>query len=343
MKRIVCLFLMTILLASAIGCGGGSQNDKFYTEADPIQVMDGAGRKVSFPKPVNTVATTWGGTIDPYLFALGVQDRLVATNAKNDFHQMLVPDMAAMKSVGRWAVDKEALASVSPELFIHGLGGLDQLKTVNKLGVRGIVLNMNTFDDVKYNITMLGAVFGVEERAAAVNAYCDGVLSLIEARISQLPEEKKVTVVVLGEQVGYVASDIYDTIEEMVRFAGGKSVVPEDIATKTEYTNVGLETIFKWNADFMFLQSNWGEMTDEQILTDPAWANLTSVRNGHVYALPTVVDSWGTATPSCCLGALFMSMQMYPELYKDVDYEQVVLDFYRNVYGLETTREQIGF
>lgn len=344
MKRVLCVLItLCITMAVMLGCTADNKNDKFYNEADPIQVVDGAGRNVSFPEPVKTVATTWGGTIDPYLFALGVQDRLVATNATNEFHQMLVPDMASMKSIGRWALDKEALASVSPELYIHGLGGLEHLKTANKFGVRGIVLSLNTFDDVKNNITVLGKVFGVEERAKAVNAYCDGILDLIDSRVSQLPEEKKVTVVVLGEEVGYVASDVYNTMEEMIRFAGGKSVVPEDIATKTDYTDVGLETIFKWNADFMFLQSNWGEMTDEQILADPAWANLASVQNGHVYALPSVVDSWGTATPSCFLGALFMSMQMYPELYQDVDYEQVVLEFYWNVYGLETTRDQMGF
>ena len=343
MKRILAGILLVVAVLGLAACGSSSNNDKFYKESDPIQVVDGAGRHVSFKEPVRTVATTWGGTCDPYLFALGVQDRLVATNSTNDFHRMFIPDLDSMKSVGRWALDKEALAAVSPDLFIHGLGGLEHLKTANKVGIRGIVLSLNTFDDVKRNITMLGTVFGMEDRAEHVRAYCDEFLATIQERVSNVPEAERFTVVVLGEETGTVASDLYDTIEEMVRYAGGISVVPEDIRTKTEFTNVGLETIFKWDSEFIFLQSNWGELTDEMILADPTWANLTSVKNGHVYALPSLADSWATATPSCYLGTLYMSMQMYPELYADIDYEQTVLDFYKEVYGLETTREELGF
>ena len=71
--------------------------------------------------------------------------------------------------------------------------------------------------------------------------------------------------------------------------------------------------------------------------------NLSSVKNGHVYAIPSLADSWAIATPSCYLGVLYMSMQMYPELYSDIDYEQTVLDFYREVYDLDTTRDVLGF
>lgn len=343
MKRLISLSLALMLIVCLAACGSSSNNDKFYKESDPIQVIDGAGRHVSFSSPVETVATSWGGTCDPYLFALGVQDRLVATNAKNDFHRLMIQNMDSMKSVGRWALDKEALAAISPDLFIHGLGGVENINNANKVGVRGIALSMNHFEDVRNNIRILGKVFGVEDRADHVNLYCENILSLVDERVNTIPEEQRVTVVVLGEEVGTVASDIYNTMEEMVQHAGGISVVPEDIATKTDYTNVGLETIFKWDADFIFLQSNWGELTDEQILSDPAWANLTSVKNGHVYAFPSLADSWATATPSCYLGVLYMSMQMYPELYTDIDYEQFVLDFYKEVYDLETTRDVLGF
>ena len=343
MKRLVSLSLALMLLVCLAACGSNSNNDKFYKDSDPIQVTDGAGRHVSFPSPVETVATSWGGTCDPYLFALGVQDRLVATNATNDFHHLLIQDMDSMKSVGRWALDKEALAAISPDLYIHGLGGLDNIKNANKVGVRGIALSLNTFDDVNNNILLLGHVFGVDDRAEYVVEKCEDVLKIVDERVNTVPQDQRVTVVVLGEETGTVATDIFNTMEEMVRHAGGVSVVPADLSTKTEFANVGLETIFKWDADYVFLQGSWGELTDAQILSDPTWANLTSVKNGHVYTIPSLVDSWSTATPSCYLGMLYMSMQMYPDLYSDIDYEQVVLDFYREVYGLETTRDNLGF
>ena len=81
MKRFLALILSLLMLFSLAACGTTSQDDKFYNENDPIQIVDGAGRKVSFTEPVKTIATSWGGTCDSYIFALGIQDRLVATNS----------------------------------------------------------------------------------------------------------------------------------------------------------------------------------------------------------------------------------------------------------------------
>lgn len=344
MKRMISRLLAVVLcfamVLSLAACGGVS-DDKFYKENDPIQVTDGAGRKVSFEKPAETIATSWGGTVDPYLFALGLGDKLVATNASNDFHKLFV-DLESMKSVGRWALDKEALAEISPDLFIHSMGCADYLKDANKVGVRSIGLGLNKFEDIENNLTMLGKVFGVEERAAEVIAECNRIKELVDSRVSSVSESDKPTVVVLAEETGSVASDIHDTIEVMISGAGGISVVPEDIAMKTEITNVGLEKIFGWNPDFVFLQSYYCELTVDGIMADPTWKSMTSVQNSHVYAIPSDLDSWSSATPSCYLGMLYMSMQMYPDLYKDIDFSTEVINFYKAAYGVELTYEQLG-
>ena len=332
-----------MLMLSVSACGDSSSNDKLFNKNDPIQITDAAGRQVSFPEPAMTVATTWGGSVDPYLFALGVTDRIVATNASNDFHKILIPDLENMKSVGRWTVDKEALADLSPDVFIHGMAGIEFLNDANEVGIRSIGLNFNTFEDIQSSIILLGQVFGVEDRATYVNEYCNSIKDIIESHIATVPENEKPTVLVMGEEAGTVQSDIYNTIEAMVKMAGGVSSVPEDITQNDDFTNVGLETIFDWNPDFLFLESYYSELSVDGILSDPTWAAMTSVQNEHVYALPCMVDCWSQASPSCYLGALFISMQLYPDAYSDVDFESVVIDFYHNVYGIDVTREQMGF
>ncbi len=343
MKKIIALILAAMMIIiSMSACDSTTKDDKFYNENDPIQIVDGAGRKVSFTEPVKTVATSWGGTCGPYIFALGVQDRLVATNAKNDFHKLMIPNMDSMKSVGRWALDKEALADLSPDLFIHGVGGLDQFNNANKVGVRALALGLNSFEDISNSITMLGKVFGVEERAERVNACTAEILNLVAEKTAGLTEDQKLTVVVLGEEAGTVGCDLYNAVEEMVVLAGGISVVPEDIAKKTELTNVGLETIFKWNADSIFLTNYFTELTVDGIMSDSSWASLNAVKNNRVYAIPCELDSWSNATPSACLAVLYMSMELYPELYEDIDFEGIVIQFYKDVYDIEVTREVIG-
>lgn len=338
--RLLTVILCFAMVMSLVACGDIS-DDKFLNESDSIQIVDGAGRRVSFKEPAQTIATSWGGTVDPYLFALGLGDKLVATNASNDFHKLFVA-LEDMKSVGRWVLDKEALAEISPDLFIHSMGCTDYLKDANRVGVRSVGLGLNKFEDIEKNLTMLGKIFGVEQRAAEVIAECNRIKTLVETRVSNVKESERPTVVVLAEETGSVASDIHDTIEVMISGAGGISVVPEDIAMKTEITNVGLEKIFEWNPDYVFLQSYYCELSVEGIMSDSTWKSTKSVQHGNVYAIPSDLDSWSSATPSCYLGMLYMSMQMYPELYKDIDFSTEVINFYKAAYGVELTYEQLG-
>ena len=342
MKKSVCLILvLCIALAMMAGCGSSGKNDRFYSDRDPIIVTDGSGRKVSFPEPAKTVATSWGGGVDMYLYALGVGDRIVATNSKHNIDRLFFnPD--DMLKVGRWTLDKEALADLQPDVYLHGSYATEQIEGANAVKVRAYGMGFHSFDDISKNLTDLGAVFGVEDRAAHVVDYCGSLLKLVQDRVASIPESERPTVIILGEKTGELAADIYDTIDTMIETAGGKSMTPSDLATKTETTIVGLEKIFEWNPDFVFLQDYYTELTVDEIMSSGTWAPMTSVKNGHVYAIPSEIDAWSKGNPSCYLGTLYISMQMYPELYTDIDLDELAVEFYHEVYGLDLTIEQIG-
>ena len=342
MKKFISLFIALILiLLASVGCTKTGKNDRFYNEKDPIQVVDGAGRKISFPAPAETVATSWGGGIDNYLFALGVVDRIAATNSHGYFEEKFF-NPENMTKVGKWALDKEALAEVSPDLYLHGYCNTDYIDGANKVGVRAYGMGFHTFEDIEKNLIDLGVLFGIEDRAQYVCGYCKGIRELIESRVKDIPEVERPTVLVLGEKTGELASDVFDTVDEMTELAGGISSTPEDLRLKTETTIVGLENIFKWNPDFIFLKDNRCELTVDGIMSDPTWQSMTSVKDGHVFAIPSTMDTWCNANPSCYLGALYMSMQMYPELYEDIVLENLVVDFYHEVYNIDLTIEEIG-
>lgn len=340
-KCIIILMAISILCSAFAGCGKISNNDKFYNEADPIVVTDGANRMVSFKNPVKTVATSWGGGVDNYIYALGVSDRLVATNSKHNLDRKFFnPD--DMPKVGRWALDNEALAEISPDLYLHGFMAIDYLNAANKVGIPAYGMGFNTFEDINKNLLDLGKIFGVEEQAQFVVDRCNEIMSMIDKRVSKIPDNQRPTVIILGSKEGELASDIFDTVEVMTARAGGISLTPEDVALNTETTIVGLEAIFKWNPDYIFIQDAYCESTVDDIMSDSTWASMKAVQNDNVYAIPCDLDAWCKATPSCCLGSLYMSIKMYPELYADVDFNQVVTDFYKDVYGLEITAEDIG-
>ncbi|MBQ6654191.1 MAG: ABC transporter substrate-binding protein [Erysipelotrichaceae bacterium] len=340
-KASYLIIAVCLVFTSLFGCSKTSKDDALFNENDPIIVVDGSGRRVSFAEPAKTVATSWGGGVDMYIYALGVGDRLVATNSKHNIDRLFFnPD--EMPKVGRWVLDKEALADIQPDVYLHGSYATDQITGANSVKVRAYGMGFHSFDDIAKNITDLGKIFGVEERAAYVNSYCENILKLVKDRVSSIPKDQYPTVIILGEQIGELAADIYDTIDIMIEMAGGKSMTPDELATKTETTVVGLEKIFEWNPDFIFLQDYYCELTVEDIMSSSTWAPMTSVKNNHVFAIPSEIDAWSKGNPSCYIGTLYISMQMYPDLYTDIDINKLAVEFYHEVYGLDLTLEQIG-
>lgn len=340
-KRILSV-LLSLLLVFVMILPAFAEDDALYNPDDPIQIEDGAGRKVSFPKAPETIATSWGGTVDPFFFAMELGSNLVATNAHNDFHKAIIGDMDDFPSVGRWNLDEEALAQLAPDVFFHAAAVPQYLEGANKVNVRAVGFGLNSFEGIFDNLRMLGTIFDRADRAEFVIGKCQEILDLVAAHTADLQEDQKFTVVMLGDGTGLLASDACNAVETMIDLAGGISLTPPEVVQSTSFVNVGVETIFSWDPDVLVIRDIFSGISAEDILNDPVCAPLTAVKNNHVFTLPGNIDCWYTATPSCVLGVLYMSMQMYPDLYQDIDFTAIALQFYRDAYSVELTAEDIG-
>ncbi|MBQ6454123.1 MAG: hypothetical protein IJJ14_07180, partial [Coriobacteriales bacterium] len=76
---------------------------------------------------------------------------------------------------------------------------------------------------------------------------------------------------------------------------------------------------------------------------DPAWANLKAVQNGHVYVVPSDLDSWEYPCVQSGLGTIWMISKMYPDLISDAELENYVNEFYDFVYGVHFTRDELNY
>ncbi len=336
--RLLAVVLCLAMVLSLAACGGVS-DDKFLNESDPIQITDGAGRKVSFPEPAKKVATNWGGTVNPYLFALGLSDSIVAQNSKNKgIIGAMLPNFDEIPSVGSWSLDTEALANVDADVYIHSIEATDALKGANKVGIRSIGIKTNGYEDIIFNLNMLGKVFGVEDRAKEVIEHYESVLKIVEDHTATLTDEQKKTVVILGGDAGTVCKTSFE-----IELAGGKNCADALGDKGTErWPEAGKETILEWNPDFIFAQNKYAVENTETIMNDSTWAATNAVKNKNVYDIPCPFESWININMSDCLAILYMSMQMYPELYTDVNFEEVVIDYYSFVYGLEVDMELLN-
>ena len=324
-----------------VACTAKETDDKFYNTEDKIQVVDCLDRKVSFNEPVKTIATSQGGAVDTYFHALQVSDRIVATNGHHKLDKMFFnPDN--MPQVGKWSLDKEALAKVKPDLYIGGINA-DDLRAANKIGVKAYGMAYNTFEYIEYNLKTLGTLFGVEERATFVVNYLKGLLDIVDERTKDLKEEDRPTAIMLSTAPGEISSKVDTMAETMMKRAGCVSVVPETYTKMPDKANVGIEQILKWNPDVIFFQDLDCELNSKILYSSDVWKNANAVTKHSVFDIPSSLDSWTKSDPACYLGILYMCKQVYPSLFEDIDIKERTIDFYKTIYGLDLTEEQIGF
>ena len=338
MKRLLSLLLCACLLTSVAcsnGDGGGVTGST---------VIDGSGAVLKIPanRDEITVASVYAVAV-PFIVALGLSDRVLAVNVKSRFWTDADANLAAAGSVGRGAVDLEALATAAPGVLIHRSGDTATVEAVTgKLGIPVLCITVEDFDDVVDTLTVMGAYFGREERAAQVCDWLRGKFEMIDAVVAGIPESERVTALLMGGEYGRVAGG--DMLQSwMIEKAGGICVAA-DVTNNRSWINIGVETVFGWNPDFIFCTSSTPlNYTVASLLSDPAWSAMTAVKNKAVHVVPAAIDTWDMPGISCALGTMYMLHRMYPRYFSANRLQQEIDEYYTFMFGKTFDSAYLGY
>ncbi len=329
LKRILCLVLAGSLLL-CFGCAAPAQPGK----PDAANTLtDAAGREIPIPenKESLTIASAYAVSV-PFLVALGLEDQVVAINCKSRFWTESIPALDAAGSVGRGVVDLEALASYAPSVLIHRANDPKTLEAVTPLGVEVICIQAETMEDVKAMLTLLGRYFGKEDRAAEVIGYVEKKYAYIDSIVAQIPEAERPTALLMGGEPGRIAGS--DMIQSwMIEKAGGICVAV-DVVNNSNWADVGVETVFSYNPEYLFLTSSTSlDYTAQELLEDPNWSAMTAIAQGHVWQVPSRLDCWDMPGVVSVLGTMWMLNKMHPEHFTTEQLQQEIDEYYRFFFG----------
>ena len=352
---IVVLLALTMLVVAFAGCNDSKQQSSGSAAAsasgpasasasasasapEPVTVTDGGGRTVTVNQPVETILTVYGSK---YMLALGLGEKMV-NSSSGKFEQAVCPSLANGVKFGSDQMNAETILQIKPDVFIHSSRATELLDTTTKMGVPSIGLYMETPDEVVGTLEMLGKALGVEDKANEVIAYYKKLMDTATKLTSGVADADKPTAILMGNTIGKVAhGGMLQSI--MIETAGGKNLA-KDVQGEGTWPVVGVEQIFEWNPDFIFIMNSTSRDYDaNSIMTDPAWANLKAVQAGHVYVVPSDIDSWEYPCVSSALGVLWMVNKMYPDKLSDADFEKYVNSFYKDLYNVTFTREQLNY
>ena len=340
-KKLICLLLALCTLLALPGCGS-KPADELPAGPNAHQVLDGAGRIVELPDdPASaTIASVYAVSV-PFLVALGLSDRTVAVNPKSKFWTN-ADEALSKSSVGRGTVDLEKLAEYAPTALIHRSNDPETVAAVENLGVDVVCITVEDMEDIEATLTMLGKYFGAEDRAEEVIGWLRGKFDKVAGIVETIPASERKTALLMGGELGRVAGD--DMLQSwMLAQAGGIPVADE--GADHNWINVGVETVFRWNPEYIFCTSSTGLDYDENdMLSDPAWNAVKAVQAGNVCTVPAKLDSWDIPGLSCCLGTMYMLYTMYPDYFSAEEFQAEIDDYYSFMFGGKTfSADELGY
>ena len=218
-------------------------------------------------------------SITEVLFALGAGDRLVGVTDACDYP----PDANSKSHVCSWFdPDMDRITALNADLVLGLTTAHSRLEPfLQANGIRLILLNPATVEDVLADMISLGSLLGVSEVAESLVKGLQRRLEKLTEQVQQIKTEARLTVsrvldidnrqlIVAGPK-----SFQYDVIKQ----AGGINVTT---AINEAYPTVSFQRFKTWDPDMIFLCG-----TDlsyiSRLQADPQWQLLTAVRNGKIH------------------------------------------------------------
>jgi len=280
----------------------------------------------------------------------------------------LSPLLRKLPAVAKYeeAVNLETIAKLNPDLIVirKGFGsmctaeyGTEQdiqknIKLIENLGFPTVVLygppcyKKPSVETIYKEITVLGDAFNKQEDAKSLNAYLKDTMEMVRKRTAGVTASKQPRVLFLGlspnARDSGGAGDVLgtDTIES--------SYLSDLIHAKNAFSELAgwkmmnTEQILTLNPDAIVLPTDWGYHPAEEIYTAPYYQNLQelgAVKNKKVSALPYMPYNTAKAL-EFPIEVMVTAKAAYPNLFKDVELSDWVLDFYKNVYHVNAEQAE---
>ncbi|SHH97446.1 substrate-binding protein [Sporobacter termitidis DSM 10068] len=312
-------------------------------------VQDLAGNDVTIPSELHKVAiTSWMGALGA--FALLGRIDMVSSMADTSRYAWLrhaYPQLTSLPDYGNFdKVNVEELVKSNPDIIISPNSAAETNKKMQSLNLPVYVdgITVKDSDDVMatWHSELMGIanLIGETEKAQKYLDYTNDILSMVQERVSTIPESERKTALVVRSSILEVFADNIDC-GLCVKYAGGINVAA---TAGDRYFTTSAENVTKWNPDFIFqtivtapYDSKMAAYYDDW-KADKRYQDITAVKNGDAYIMPMGVTQWN-GDVELALGVLQMAKIMYPDLFKDIDVKAEATKFYQTFMNYTLTDE----
>ena len=344
MKRIIVLTVAAMLLLSLCACGAAPAPGG--DAAQEITVTDMMGRQVTVkPGTYKRVVCIGAGALRMYSYIgdaawlAGVEDidNTSLSERPKMFDSVARPYVLAfgdtfqtLPSCGvggpmAQAAEAEKILGCNPDIVISEFEDADKSSALqDQLGVPVITLQSGKDGvfDAKFAqcMTLLGQIFGKEEKAATLNQFVAKEKAAIEEKVKDIPEADKPSVYICGLG-NWGTADHLTTAE--------KYICMEVAGVKNVATGLGLEGIgpiedekfveLSEKMDIIIMDAAAVKNIKPLYAEDPTMFDTCKAwKNGEVY-LEMAYNAYYTNYEIALINTWFIAKTVYPEAFADID------------------------
>ncbi|MEG2789179.1 MAG: ABC transporter substrate-binding protein [Romboutsia sp.] len=321
LKKFVALMAIAGLTLSVVGC---SSSDKKEAKEPETKVESSNFEKVEYvysdgAQDYNVTvdapkqkAVTLSQFMTEMLLALDLGDRMVGTALLDNpilpqFQDAYdkIPDL----QVGEGhSISKEAFVATGAD-FVSGWDSSISEQTTGspkELIEKGIAPFMAksyapdaTVETVYEDFTLLGKIFGVQDKAKEVVDKMKSDIKIVEDKVGKVKEEDRVKMMVYdsGEKDAMVVGS--GLANNLIEIAGGNNVFGKD--AKKPYINVSWESIVEKNPEVIlvtdFLAGQPAKEKIDFLKAQPALKDVPAIKNNKIYVVKLADLSPGVRNP----------------------------------------------
>jgi iron complex transport system substrate-binding protein len=283
---IIAVIIIVSIVSAAFIYNGGFSNSGSNNQ-NAISVIDDEGYTTNLTSvPQRIISLAPSNT--QIAFAIGVGNRVVGVTDYDHYPYNFTAWIAAgnMTSVGGFSTpNKEAIASLNPDLILATPINDPDVVTLRNLGYKVLVLNPNDVNGVLADINLVGKATGATQNATNTVNSISSQINVIQAKIAaaNLPEPKVYYEVWTPPLMSAGGTSF---INDVISKAGGINIFENETQ---QYPTISSETIVQKNPDVILLPTDMANPGDtpfygsvNDVKARPGWSSISAVQNNQI-------------------------------------------------------------
>lgn len=360
MKRALSFLLAIAMIMTLMGCGNTKDNDTTSNDENTGThvVTDHNGFEIEVPNEIDKIVVC---DILPLSSVLAVffdsADKIVGMSstamsaAENGLLGEIYPEILDAETgfIDGSTVNTEELMKLEPDVVFYNAVRSELGEQLRNAGFAAIGVSVNKWEydcieTLNNWISLLSEIFPDNDKTESIEARSKEMYELVQERVAEIPEEERETVFFL-----YKYSDTSIETSGKKFFgqwwadATGSINVGEAMETDNS-VNVNMEQIYEWNPSVIFI-TNFTSAGPEDLYGNTVgnydWSVVDAVKNQRVYKMPLGMYRSYTPGADTPVTLLWMAKTTYPEYFEDIDITEEAISYYKEVFGVELTADQV--